>query len=53
VFGGPDGIEDLIGIFPGYFGAQFVYLADAVATGLASSDEESVLIVRPDAEQAA
>jgi hypothetical protein len=51
--GGPDGVDDFIGVFLGDFGAQLVDLADAVAAGLAAADEDAVTMVVADAAQAA
>ena len=42
---GPDGLDNLVTIFPGYLRSKLIYLADAVAAGLAASDENPVLVV--------
>ena len=39
------GIYNLIAIFPGYLGTQFIYLAQAVTASLLTSDKDSVLII--------
>jgi hypothetical protein len=46
--GSPDGIDDFIGIFLGYFGAEFVDFTDSMPAGLAPADNNPVLIVAPD-----
>jgi hypothetical protein len=46
--GGPDGIDNLIGVFLGYFGTEFVNFADAMAAGLATADENSVTMIIAD-----
>ena len=40
------GIYNLVGIFLGYLSPQLIYFTYTVTTGLAISDEDSVLIIR-------
>ena len=51
--GGPDGINNLVHIFLGYFRPELVYLAHAMTTRLPPPDEYSVLVISLDSLQSA
>jgi len=41
----PDSVDNLVGIFSGYFCSEFINLADTMTASLATSDEDSVSVV--------
>jgi len=53
MLGIPDGLDDHIGVFPGYLGAELVDFADAVAASLATADKNAVAVVVADTGQSA
>jgi len=41
----PYGVDNLVGIFSGYFGTEFINFADTVTTSLSTSNKDSVAVV--------
>jgi hypothetical protein len=44
-FGGPDSIDDFIGVFFSYLGTKFVDFTDAMAAGFTTANEDSMAMV--------